>query len=83
MKKLALILNDTRYLSDDCLFIQNSLYKSVDRKLIGYDHFLLFNKLKLLEMRILRKFASICKKPSIESDQYHVPVQRSRTMSGL
>ena len=64
VKKLAVISNDTRYLSDDCLFIQSSLCKSVDRKiwyywqnLIAYDHFLLFNKLKLLEMR---NFAKNC-----------------------
>ena len=53
------------------------------QNLTSYNHFLLYNKQKLLGMHIILKIASAAKKASNESDKYHVPVLRSRTISGL
>ena len=53
------------------------------QNLMGYNHFLLDNKQKLLGMHIFPKITSIAKKKSSESDQYHAPVQKSRTISSL
>ena len=53
------------------------------QNLIGYNHFLLYNKQKLLRMHIFLKITPIAKKRVSESGQHHALVQRSRKICGL
>ena len=52
-------------------------------KLDWLKSFFIARSIKLLGMQIFLKYAAIAKKDSRESEQYHVPVQRSRTFSFL
>ena len=82
--------HETRNFSDGCLFVPRSLWIFFDRKTryfwLNFTFtivFLLYNKEERMGERIFPEITLIAKKASTKSDQHHIPVQRSRTISNL
>ena len=78
-----------RHLSDCSLNVQSSLLIFLTERLHNFDktwflnYFLLHNKQKRVENGYFSKNSIDCKKASIQSDQNHIPFQRSRAVNGL